>query len=108
MSPELETIAYRATEDVQARFTALAHHLTTEFLEETWHTLNQHGAPGLSGETMAAYARVREQRIPALVAALKAGAYRVPPVRRVYIPNPGQPLKQRPLGIPKQSVEPSE
>ncbi len=101
MSPELEAIAYRATEDVQARFTALAHHLTTGFLEETWHTLNQHGAPGLSGETMAAYARVREQRIPALVATLKAGAYRVPPIRRVYIPKPGQPQKQRPLGIPE-------
>ena len=52
-------IAYRAKADVQARFTALAHHLTAEFLEETWQALNQHGAPGLSGETMAEYARTR-------------------------------------------------
>ena len=50
---------------------------------------------------MAEYARVREQRIPALVETLKAGAYRVPPIRRVYIPKPGQPQKQRPLGIPE-------
>jgi hypothetical protein len=43
----------------------------------------------------------REQRIPALVETLNAGAYRVPPVRGVYIPKPGQPWKQRPLGIPE-------
>lgn len=40
-----------------ARFTALAHHLTAEFLEEMWSALNQHGAPVLAGETMAEYAR---------------------------------------------------
>ena len=101
MSPQLDAIAHRAKEDVQARFTALAHHLSVEFLEETWQLLNQKGAPGLSGETMAEYARVREQRIPALVETLKARAYRVPPVRRVYIPKPGQPEKRRPLGIPE-------
>ncbi len=64
MSPQLDAIAHRAKEDVQARFTALAHHLSVEFLEETLQFLNQKGAPGLSGETMAEYARVREQRIP--------------------------------------------
>lgn len=101
MSPQLDAIAYRAKEDAQARFTALAHHLSAEFLEETWQQLNQQGAPGLSGETMAEYARVRGQRIPALVNTLKAHAYRVPPIRRVYIPKAGQPEKRRPLGIPE-------
>ena len=101
MSPPLDDIAYRAKDQPHARFTALAHHLTAEFLEETWQHLNQHGAPGLSGETMAAYDRVRGPRIRALVDTLKAHAYRVPPVRRVYIPKAGQPQKLRPLGIPE-------
>lgn len=101
MSTKLDEIAYRAQQHPTARFTALAHHLTAEFLEETWQQMNQQGAPGLSGETMADYAAVRHERIPALVATLKAGAYRVPPIRRVYIPKPGQPTKQRPLGIPE-------
>ena len=101
MSPQLDDIAYRAKDQPHARFTALAHHLTAEFLEETWQHLNQHGAPGLSGETMAAYHSVRGPRIQALVDRLKAHTYRVPPIRRVYIPKPGQPLKSRPLGIPE-------
>ena len=101
MSTNLDDIAYRAQQQPAVRFTALAHHLTEEFLEETWQMLNAHGAPGLSGETMAAYARVRRFRIAKLVERLKAHAYRVPPIRRVYIPKPGQPQKQRPLGIPE-------
>ncbi len=101
MSPKLDAIAQRAKDQPHARFTALAHHLTVEFLEDTWQQLNQHGAPGLSGETMDAYDRVRRTRIPTLVETLKAHAYRVPPIRRVYIPKAGQPQKRRPLGIPE-------
>jgi hypothetical protein len=36
MSPELDRIASRAKADRKMRFTALAHHLTEEFLRETW------------------------------------------------------------------------
>jgi hypothetical protein len=67
MTPQLDDIAYRAKDQARARFTALAHHLIAEFLEETWQQMNQHGAPGLSGETMAAYDRGRGPRIRALV-----------------------------------------
>ncbi len=72
MSTHLDDMAYRAQQQPAARFTALAHHLTEEFLEETWQRLNAHGALGLSGETMAAYARVRRFRIAKLVERLKA------------------------------------
>lgn len=99
MSPQLDDIAFRAKAQPAARFTALAHHLTEEFLEDTWQGLNHRGAPGLSGETMETYGRQRGRRIPGLVSRLKTRGYRVPPVRRVYIPKPGQPAKRRPLGI---------
>ena len=49
MSTHLDDIAYRAQQQPAARFTALAHHLTEEFLEETWQMLNAHGVPGRSG-----------------------------------------------------------
>ncbi len=50
MSTHLDDIAYRAQQQPAARFTALAHHLTEDFLEETWQALNAHGAPGLLGK----------------------------------------------------------
>ena len=88
MSPQLDDIAFRAKAQPAARFTALAHHLAAELLEDTWQSLNHRGAPGLSGETMETYGRQRRRRIAALVSRLKDHAYRVPPVRRVYIPKP--------------------
>ena len=78
-------MAYRANAEPRAVFTALAHHLTPEFWEETRQPLNRPGAPGLSGETREAYGPVRGQRIAALVKTLKTHGYRVSPVRRVYI-----------------------
>jgi retron-type reverse transcriptase len=99
MSSVLDRIAHRAGQK-NVRFTTLAHHLTPEFLESTWHGLNQRGAPGISGETMEAYGKARAERIPELVERLKRHAYRVPPVRRTYIPKAGNTQKMRPLGIP--------
>ena len=43
MSPQLDDIAYRAKAQPAARFTALAHHLTEKFLEDTWQNLNHRG-----------------------------------------------------------------
>ena len=100
MSSVLDRIAHRAGQK-NVRFTTLAHHLTPEFLESTWHGLNQRGAPGISGETMEAYGKARAERIPELVERLKRHAYRVPPVRRTYIPKAGNTQKMRPLGIPE-------
>lgn len=100
MSPELERITQRAQAEPQARFTALAHHLSEEFLRDTWHRLNHRGAPGVDQQTVAAYAAGLDARLADLVARNKRRAYQAPPVRRVYIPKAGKPDQQRPLGIP--------
>jgi RNA-directed DNA polymerase len=100
VSPELERIAQRAEEDRKARFTALAHHLTEDFLRETWRGLNKRGAPGVDGVSMSAYEANLDENLRSLVERLKSRSYRAPNVRRAYIPKAGNPEKLRPLGVP--------
>ena len=100
MSPELERITQRAQAEPQRRFTALAHHLSEEFLRDTWHGLNRRGAAGVDGQTVAAYDAALDRDLGDLVARNRRHAYQAPPVRRVYIPKPGKPDQRRPLGIP--------
>jgi group II intron reverse transcriptase/maturase len=99
MSTQLERIAQKARADRKLRFTALAHHLTPEFLQETWRLMNRRGASGIDGETAREFERDLDRRTEELVARLKAGQYQAPPVRRVEIPKPGTD-QRRPLGIP--------
>lgn len=99
MSTQLERIAAKARADRKLRFTALAHHLTPEFLRETWRLMNRRGASGIDGETAREFERDLDRRTEELVARLKARKYQAPPVRRVEIPKPGAD-KRRPLGIP--------
>ena len=100
MSEGLERIALRAKAEPECRFTALAHHLSEDFLRETWHRLNRRGAAGVDGVAMATYEEDLDEHIRDLVAGLKRHRYRAPDVRRVYIPKAGNPEKLRPLGIP--------
>ena len=78
----------------------MAHHLTEEFLCDTYEQMNRRGAPGVDRVRMATYGEHLAAHVAALVARLKRGAYRAPLVRRTYIPKPGNPAKLRPLGIP--------
>jgi len=96
----LERIAHRAEAAPHERFTALAHHLTEEFLCDTYGLMNRRGAPGVDRLSMRSYGQHLEAHAADLVARLKRGAYRAPPVRRTYIPKAGNPAKLRPLGIP--------
>lgn len=100
MSTELERIAFRAQAEPKVRFTALAHHLTVGFLRETWQGLNKRGAAGSDGVSMGEYAEHLDENLARLVERLKAHNYQAPPVRRTYIPKPGNPEKRRPLGVP--------
>jgi RNA-directed DNA polymerase len=71
-----------------------------DVLWEAWNRVKKNrGAAGLDGETLADVERHGVERmLDALGAALRAGTYRPPPVRRRYIPKAdGRP---RPLGIP--------
>ena len=96
----LERIAQKAKAALRERFTALAHHLSVEFLKETFGQMNRHGAPGVDRVSMAAYGQNLESNLAKLVERLKRRAYDAPPVRRVYIPKAENPQKLRPLGIP--------
>ena len=98
MSTKLARIAEKAASNPTLRFTSLAHLLTPGFLTETWAQMNQKGASGVDGETMAEFERDLDARVTALSERVAAGKYRAPPVRRVEIPK-GEG-KTRPLGIP--------
>ena len=100
MNEGLERIALRAKTVPGCRFTALAHHLSEDFLRDTWHRLNRRGAAGVDGVRMANYEENLDEHIRDLVAGLKRHYYHAPDVRRVYIPKAGNPEKLRPLGIP--------
>lgn len=98
MSTGLDRVAEKARKDSRVRFTALAHHITPEFLKETWKLMNHEGAPGIDGESAQEFERDLERRADEIVAELKAGKYKAPPVRRVEIPKGDG--RTRPLGIP--------
>lgn len=100
MSEGLERIAQRAKAEPKCRFTALAHHLTEDFLRETWQGLNRKGAPGVDRVTVAQYAAHLDENLKELVEGMKRRYYRAPQVRRVYIPKAGNAKKLRPLGVP--------
>src|SRR5262249_36886580 len=56
--------------------------------------------PGITEETVDGMSR---ERIDTIIEALRSERYRWTPVRRVAIPNPKQPGKTRPIGIPSWS-----
>lgn len=100
MSEGLERIAQRAKADPACRFTALAHHLTEDFLRDTWQRLNRKGAPGVDHATAEEYAANLDDNLKRLVEGMRRRHYRAPQVRRVFIPKAGNPSKLRPLGVP--------
>ncbi|NPV30292.1 MAG: group II intron reverse transcriptase/maturase [Firmicutes bacterium] len=58
------------------------------------------GSGGIDRVTLGEFKERLEEELHLLGEALRAGTYEPSPVRRVYIPKPGQPTKRRPLGIP--------
>jgi len=95
----LDRVRQKASKDKELRFTTLWHHVyNIDRLREAYFSLNRRSAPGVDGETWAAYGQDLEANLEDLSGRLKRGAYRAKPVRRTYIPKSDG--RRRPLGIP--------
>jgi group II intron reverse transcriptase/maturase len=95
----LDRIRQVAKQDKELSFTTLWHHIyKVDHLRATFYGLKREAAPGVDGETWAAYEGDLETNLTDLSDRLKRGAYRAKPVRRTWIPKPDG--RQRPIGIP--------
>jgi RNA-directed DNA polymerase len=103
----LQRVLYRsAKQDPERRFHALYDKLTRrDVMWRAWVSVaTNSGAPGADGVSIAS---IEDEGVEAarafldgLAKEVEAGTYRPLPLRRVYIPKPGQPGKSRPLSIP--------
>ena len=103
----LQRVLYRsAKQDPERRFHALYDKLTRrDVMWRAWvNVATNHGAPGIDGVSIASIEDGGAEGVRVflddLAAELEAETYRPKPLRRVNIPKPGQPGKQRPLSIP--------
>lgn len=103
----LQRVLYRsAKQDRSRRFHALYDKLTrSDVMWRAWcEVAANRGAPGVDGVSIDAVDANGVQGVESFLGELAArvadGSYRPAPLRRVYIPKPGQPDKKRPLSIP--------
>jgi group II intron reverse transcriptase/maturase len=96
---KLERIAELARRAPAMPMRTLAHHIDVEWLVEAYRRTRKDGAVGVDGQTAEQYGKALEQNLESLLDRVKAGRYRAPPVRRVYIPK-ANGREMRPLGIP--------
>ncbi len=71
-------------------------------LELAWDKVRENrGAGGIDGESIASFEEHLTENLAKLHEELKSDTYKPQPVRRKLIPKPGQPGKERALGIPR-------
>jgi group II intron reverse transcriptase/maturase len=70
-----------------------------DWLREAYGLLQKDKAPGYDGETVQNYGKDLDSRLADLLARVKGGSYKAPPVKRVHIPK-GEGKETRPIGIP--------
>ncbi len=99
VSTRQQRIAELAKQAPRMGFTSLNHHLDLAWLYEAFLRTRREGAPGVDGQTAAAYEADLRGNLQSLLDRAKSGTYRAPPVRRVHIPK-GTGTETRPLGIP--------
>ena len=96
-SNALDRVREVARRDKEARFTALLHHVDLDRLRAAYWAISPKAAPGVDGQTWAAYGQDLETNLRDLHGRLQSGRYRASPSRRAYIPKADG--RQRPLGI---------
>ena len=98
ISTKLDRIAMLAKSMPGVSLMTLAHHIDVEWLREAYRRTRKDGALGIDRQSAQEYAADLENNLRSLLERAKSGAYRAPPVRRVYIPKGNG--ETRPLGIP--------
>jgi hypothetical protein len=99
VSTRQQRIAELAKQSPHMGFTSLNHHIDLWWLHEAFLRTRRDGAPGVDGQTAAAYEADLRGNLQSLLDRAKSGTYRAPPVRRVHIPK-GTGTETRPIGIP--------
>jgi len=102
ISTKLDRIVSMARDNPGKAITTLAHNIDLAWLHEAYRRTRKDGARGVDGQSGAEYATNLEGNLRSLLDRAKAGTYRAPPVRRVYIPKDGPKdgKEMRPFGIP--------
>ena len=100
VSTRQQRIAELAKQAPRMGFTSLNHHLDGRWLYEAYLRTRRDGAPGVDGQTAADYEANLRANLQSLLDRAKSGAYRAPPVRRVWIPKGAGSAETRPIGVP--------
>jgi len=99
VSTRLQRVAELSKKSPSMVWTTLSHHIDLELLKESYRLTRKDGAIGVDGQTAKEYAENLTENLESLLRRFKSGAYKAPPVRRVYIPK-GTGSEKRPIGIP--------
>jgi RNA-directed DNA polymerase len=95
---KLKRIAELAQRAPSMVLTTLAHHIDLDWMREAYRRTRKDAALGVDQQTAEQYAVNLEGNLRLLLERAKAGTYRAPPVRRVYLPKGNG--ETRPIGIP--------
>ncbi len=94
-----QRIASVAQRSPEIAFTSLAHYIDLEWLTEAYHRTRKDGCVGIDDVTGKQYADNLNENLQNLLARLKSGTYKAPPVKRKHIPK-GTSGETRPIGVP--------
>jgi RNA-directed DNA polymerase len=99
ISTRQQTIATRARQTPELSFTSLNHFIDLDWLHEAYRRTRKDGAPGVDGQTAAAYGEHLEDNLRDLLDRARSGRYRAPAVKRAYLAK-GDGSTTRPIRVP--------